>query len=37
MPILVRAAKIDDPSFKITHFQQDTVLQPGEATQKDLR
>ncbi|CAK9074651.1 unnamed protein product [Durusdinium trenchii] len=31
VPILIRSAKIDDASFKISHFQPDTVLQPGEA------
>eukprot|EP00434_Breviolum_minutum_P015442 symbB.v1.2.013606.t1/scaffold968.1/size148170/1 len=33
VPILIRSAKIDDPSFKISHFQPDTILQPGEAVQ----
>lgn len=32
VPIQIKSAKIEDPSFKISHFQADIVLQPGEAT-----
>eukprot|EP00930_Biecheleria_cincta_P056834 TRINITY_DN4286_c2_g1_i1.p1 TRINITY_DN4286_c2_g1~~TRINITY_DN4286_c2_g1_i1.p1 ORF type:complete len:2040 (+),score=417.86 TRINITY_DN4286_c2_g1_i1:269-6121(+) len=31
VPILIRSAKIDDPSFKITQFIPNRVLQPKEA------
>ncbi|CAJ1413109.1 unnamed protein product [Effrenium voratum] len=31
VPIIIKSAKIEDPSFKISHFKPDTILQPGEA------